>query len=300
MKCRLTVFTPTFNRGYVLENSYHALCRQTKKDFIWLIVDDGSTDDTFLKVSKWIDENIINIEYIKQENAGKQRAVNTGILNCHTDYFGFLDSDDYYCETTVEKIYSYLNNIDKEKKIAGILARRGINEQEVIGSKDLPQYAFVMNFDKLIRKYKFYGDTCRIYKTNVLKNFLYPIIEDKFILESVMLSAIDKQYDLLIVNEIFSISNYLNDGYTKNSERLYKNNPLGYALGIGEITTSKRGFFRQCKYVVLCTVWCDYFKIANKKQIIKNKILYYLLYPISKICYQLKVPKWIFRGESNG
>lgn len=106
MNIEFTVFTPTYNRAHTLINSYNALCRQTEKQFIWLIVDDGSTDNTRALVKQWKCENKIRIIYVWQENAGKQRAVNTGIMNCVTRFFGFLDSDDYYCDDTVERFLS--------------------------------------------------------------------------------------------------------------------------------------------------------------------------------------------------
>ena len=64
----LTIFTPTYNRGDILGNAYKSLKKQTNQDFIWLIVDDGSTDKTEDIVEKWIEENTIEIRYIKKEN----------------------------------------------------------------------------------------------------------------------------------------------------------------------------------------------------------------------------------------
>lgn len=87
MEKKFTVFTPTYNRAHTLVNSYRALCNQTCKDFIWLIIDDGSTDNTSELVNNWKRECIIDIKYIYQSNTGKQRAVNTGIKNCTTPYF---------------------------------------------------------------------------------------------------------------------------------------------------------------------------------------------------------------------
>ena len=206
MSVDFTVFTPTYNRAHMLKRSYEALKGQTNKEFVWLIVDDGSTDDTKALVDSWIKENAISIQYIYQKNAGKQRAVNTGIKNCSTKYFSCLDSDDYYLPTTVENFKKHFAEIEDNPKIAGVLARRGNPEGQIIGNPNIPSGPFVMNFDELFRTYRFTGDTCRAYRTEVLRRFLYPEIEDKFILESVMLSAIDQEYDLLIVNKPYSIS----------------------------------------------------------------------------------------------
>lgn len=77
----LTIFTPTYNRGYILGNAYESLKKQTNKDFIWLIVDDGSTDNTEDIVEKWIEENTIEIRYIKKENGGKHTAYNVACVS---------------------------------------------------------------------------------------------------------------------------------------------------------------------------------------------------------------------------
>lgn len=289
-----TVFTPTYNRAHVLVRSYEALKCQTDKEFVWLIVDDGSTDGTKALIDSWIQENIIPIQYIYQKNAGKQSAVNAGVKNCRTAYFGFLDSDDYYLPTTVENFKKHFAEIRDNPRIAGVLARRGKPDGQIAGNPNIPNGPFVMNFDTLYRKFRFSGDTCRAYRTEVLRRFLYPKIEDKFIPESVMLSAIDREYDLLIINKPYSISEYLSDGYTHNSHRLYHKNPLGYALGISQLTISRRGIHRQVKYTVMYIVWCRVKRLDRAFSRINNKPMYVLVWPLSCICYFLKWPGWMF------
>lgn len=297
MHDKITVFTPTYNRVHTLKQCYIALCKQTNKNFLWMIVDDGSVDSTKEMVEQWIKEGIINIQYIYQTNKGKQRAVNTAVKSCKTKFFAFLDSDDYYVPNTVSDFLELFQEIENNSSVSGICARRGTKEMTVIGSNNFTQHKFIDNFDQVVRKYGFYGDTCRAYKTDVLKQHLYPEISDKFILESVMLSSMDLKYDLLFVNEIFSISEYLADGYTKNSEKLYRNNPLGYALGVNQLTIANRGIIRRIRAVLMYTVWCKRFKLNEPYKSSKNKELYILLYPISYICFLLRKPNWVFESE---
>lgn len=294
MSKTLTVFTPTYNRGYILSRCYQALCEQTSRDFLWLVVDDGSTDNTKELINEWEKENIIEIKYIYQKNAGKQRAVNTGIINCETPFFSFLDSDDYYEKNTVERFIQGFDKIKDNPKVAGIIARRGTPDRKIIGNPDLPYNEFVYNVDRLVKKFKFSGDTCRAYKTEVLKQHLYPEIEDKFILECVMLSSIDRIYDLLIINEIFSISEYLDDGYTKNCVKLYRKNPYGYALGINQMTIARRGLVSRVKSVLIYTTWCWRNRIKASLRQCKNKRLYVCLLPLSLILCLIKKPGWIY------
>ena len=95
MKKRMTVFTPTYNRAYILPKLYDSLCQQTVKSFEWLIVDDGSVDNTQELVEKWIEEKKIEIRYFKQANGGKQRAHNLGVEKSKEEIFVCVDSDDY-------------------------------------------------------------------------------------------------------------------------------------------------------------------------------------------------------------
>ena len=103
----LTIFTPAFNRAYTLEKLYNSLLVQTSKDFEWLIVDDGSTDNTEELVSDWIEEGKIKIRYYYQKNSGKQVAMNLGAEKCITELFDCVDSDDYLLPDAVEAMLRF-------------------------------------------------------------------------------------------------------------------------------------------------------------------------------------------------
>ena len=102
----LTVFTPTYNRAYCLHQCYESLVRQTCKDFVWMIIDDGSTDNTKDLVDQWLKNNLIDIEYIWQENQGMHGAHNTAYDSIKTELNVCIDSDDYMPDDAVEKIIS--------------------------------------------------------------------------------------------------------------------------------------------------------------------------------------------------
>ena len=101
---KLTIFTPTYNRAYTLKKLYASLIEQINQNFEWLIVDDGSTDNTEEVVKQWVDEKKITIRYFKQRNGGKQRAHNKGVEICNTELFICVDSDDYIVKDSVDKI----------------------------------------------------------------------------------------------------------------------------------------------------------------------------------------------------
>ena len=105
MQNKLTIFTPTYNRMELLKNLYSSLKNQTNKNFIWFIVDDGSTDNTKQLVNELKNEAVLNISYVKKENGGKNTAMDYAHSNCETEFIACVDSDDYLTENAVEEIY---------------------------------------------------------------------------------------------------------------------------------------------------------------------------------------------------
>src|SRR2546423_7881993 len=97
-----TVFTPTYNRAHTLLRVYESLKKQTFDDFEWLIVDDGSTDDTPTLVKQWISDGILTIRYVFQENAGKHVCINVATKLARGRYIATIDSDDWYVPTALE------------------------------------------------------------------------------------------------------------------------------------------------------------------------------------------------------
>ena len=122
----VTVFTPTYNRAYTLERLYNSLVEQTNNSFVWLIVDDGSTDNTAQLVNKFIAENKINIQYHCQENAGKSQAHNKGVALCETELFVCVDSDDYLAPNAIERVTHHWNYAKSLENCIGIFALRSL------------------------------------------------------------------------------------------------------------------------------------------------------------------------------
>lgn len=294
---KLTIFTPTYNRGYVLHKAYKSLCRQTNKNFIWLIVDDGSTDNTKEIIKNWKIENKIEIKYVYQENRGKQMATNLAINECSTEFFADLDSDDYYKSSTVEKMLSLINIIEDDYEICGIIGRK-INENgKLIGNSSIREKIVVDNYCNLVRKYNYYGDTTRVYRTNILKEYLYPNLDEKFIPENVMFDSIDKKYKMIFVNQPFTVCEYISDGYTKNSKKLFKQNPKGILLSLNKTIDNNYPLKQKFKCSILYTIWGWKYKIKNCYKNSCNKSLYIMTLPFSILLYILKKPKWCFEDN---
>ena len=110
----LTVVTPTYNRIKTIPYVYESLCTQTDKRFVWLIIDDGSSDNTRECVQRWSSENIIKIKYIYKENGGKASSLNVGLDNLDTPFCVCLDSDDKFYPNTVEVALEALEKVTED------------------------------------------------------------------------------------------------------------------------------------------------------------------------------------------
>lgn len=228
IKTTLTVFTPTFNRGYTLCRVYDSLCSQSCMDFEWLIVDDGSTDNTEHLVVEWIKEHKIQIRYFKQHNGGKQRAHNKGVELSNAELFVCLDSDDYVVSDFVEKHIHKWMEVKQNETLAGIVSMKGYQNGNPTGTR-IPDNLQTSTLTNLYTKLKFKGDATMVYRTDILRRYPFVVEEgEKFIGEGYVYYQIDQKYQMALLPEILMIVEYLEDGYSHNVRRLTKNNPKGY------------------------------------------------------------------------
>lgn len=223
----ITVFTPAYNRAYTLNLCYESMLRQTSKDFKWLIVDDGSTDNTRELVDSWMKiDNGFDIEYIYKENGGMHTAHNVAYENINTELSMCIDSDDYLTDDAIEKILNFWK-VNKSEKYGGIIALDIFRNGEVIG-KMLPNKKSIAYNDY----YEFggKGDKKVIYRTDVMRKYPpYPEYKDeKFVGLCYKYLLADQEYPLLILNEPVCVVEYLEDGSTNNILKQFINNPKGY------------------------------------------------------------------------
>jgi glycosyltransferase involved in cell wall biosynthesis len=224
----ITVYTPTYNRAFCIHQVYESLLSQTVQDFEWLIIDDGSTDDTEAIVSKWIAAKTMDIKYVKQVNKGMLGAHNTGHGLLSTELAVCIDSDDFLPIDGIEKILNLWSDYTNDESIAGLVGLDCYKDGKIIGD------SFESN--KVRIKYKgvskIKGDKKYVYRTKVLKECgPYPEVEDeKFPAQGYLYRLIDFKYDLVAVNEVFCVVEYLPDGNSFNKLKSYFNNPNGFAI----------------------------------------------------------------------
>ncbi len=224
----LTVFTPTYNRAYTLPQLYTSLKNQTNKDFIWLIIDDGSTDNTNELIAKWKKENNVQIVYIYQENQGMHGAHNTAYANINTELNVCIDSDDYMPNDAVEKILTFWNE-KGNKNIAGIVGLDADKKGDIIGTK-IPEKVKKTTLTALYYKYRVKGDKKLVLRTEIVKQYpKYPIFADeRFVPLDILYFNIEQDYKLLCINEVLCIVEYLEDGSTQNIFKQYLRHPKGF------------------------------------------------------------------------
>ena len=134
----ITVFTPTYNRAYILSKCYESLNRQTCKDFEWLIIDDGSTDNTKELVQQWqTQDNGYSIRYLYKENGGLHTGYNAAIANMNTELSVCIDSDDAMPDNGIEQILNIWKTVD-DPNIAGLIGLDLDQNGNLIG-KYLPE-----------------------------------------------------------------------------------------------------------------------------------------------------------------
>ena len=230
----LTVFTPAYNRAYTLHLCYESLKRQSCKDFIWLIIDDGSTDNTKELVHRWIAEDIIPIYYHYQENQGMHGAHNTAYKLNETELNVCIDSDDYMADDAVEKIITFWRKYGSDK-YAGIIGLDAAPDGTVIGT-EMPANVKESTLSELYACYKVKGDKKLVYRSEITRKCPpYPIFDgEKYCPLSYKYVLIDQMSPPLIMNEVLCYVEYLQDGSSLNMIRQYKHNPRGFA------------FFRKC------------------------------------------------------
>lgn len=224
----LTVFTPTFNRAYTLHLCYESLRRQTCKDFVWLIIDDGSTDQTRELVESWISDGSVLIRYHYQNNQGMHGAHNTAYELINTELNVCIDSDDYMADDAVEKIVTFWRK-NGSNKYAGIVGLDATPSGNVIGTR-MPDHVKASTLTDLYAKHKVQGDKKLVYRSELTSKCPpYPVFPgEKYCPLSYKYVIIDQQFPLLIMNEVLCYVEYLADGSSMNIIKQYKKNPRGF------------------------------------------------------------------------
>lgn len=233
----LTIITPTYNRAYILPALFKSLCVQSCKDFEWLIVDDGSSDNTKEIVTGFSAD--FPIRYIWKENGGKHTALNAGIKTIETELTIIVDSDDSLIPDAVEKILCYFRKYQDHPKIGALCFLRCYqNGKAVVG---MEQEEFVDSYIDYRIKGNRPGDMAEVFRTSVLQEYPFPeFAGERFLSEDVVWIEVGKKYQFVFINQPIYVCEYLEDGLTVNDK------PMKFASPLGSMLRGKRLMSREC------------------------------------------------------
>jgi glycosyltransferase involved in cell wall biosynthesis len=225
----ITVFTPTYNRAYCLHQVYDSLCTQTSQNFVWLIVDDGSSDDTSKLVDRWVASDKIKIQYVHQENQGMHGGHNTAYEHVSTELNFCCDSDDFLPNNAIEIIESKWTQVSDFQNVAGMVGLDVFKTGKVVGSS-FPERLEFSTLQDIYHVHKCTGDKKLVLRTDVVKKYpKYPLFAgERFVPLDVLYQRIDQDYTLACINEPLCVVEYLEDGSTLNIFKQYRRHPKGF------------------------------------------------------------------------
>lgn len=259
-----TVFTPTYNRAYILGQAYESLVNQTFQDFRWLVVDDGSRDNTEELVEKWKQEGLLNIVYIKQENMGRFGAYNTAIPYFEGELFAFLDSDDQLKENALEELKNAWEGRDKkyQPEPIGIIFYMENKEGKIHGNA-LPD-VYCDYLTNIRGKYRVEGDKGMAYDRKIIEKFSYPLFPgEKFIGDDIIFNRMSKAGGMVILGKALYLRDYPEDSLTKNIASVHYHSPRGMAFYYKEKMQYYQGYF--IRKLNCAMKYVSFSKIAGQK-----------------------------------
>lgn len=253
----LTVFTPAYNRAHTLPRTYESLCCQDCKDFVWLVVDDGSTDGTDALVKAWqTKDNGFEIRYLYKENGGMHTAHNAAYDAIDTELNVCIDSDDCLAEGAVRKILEQWRTV-KDLGYAGIIGLDADLGGNLIG-KGFP---LGLRETTLSGYYAAggSGDKKLVYRTDVVRQYPpYPVFDgEKYVALAYKYRLIDQDYTLSVLDEVLCNVEYQPDGSSSTMWKQYLKNPNGFAFWrkvCMQYPTSKKRLFMDCIHYVSSSV----------------------------------------------
>lgn len=275
---KFTVFTPTFNRAKTIVKLYESLKKQNFKDFEWVIVDDGSKDDTALVVNNFIQDKILNIRYYKKINGGKHTAINKGLELAQGEYFFIVDSDDWLPEDSLEIANKWIETLDDDKIIA-VGGIRAYSSKKYIGTTFIGKFLDCKSTER--KKYGLTGDKAELWKTDFLNQYRFPEFNgENFLSECVVWNKISLDgYKVRWFNEIIYYCEYLEGGLTNTKGKFFTNYQGFIELVSVNQKCKEISYCERLKELVICCVYAkkkkyDYVELAKKLNTNKIKIAF--------------------------
>lgn len=317
----ITVFTPAYNRAHLLPKVYESLCKQTFRDFEWLIVDDGSKDDTKnlidklsvfsfqlsdedtdgLKNSKLGTDSTLYtlhsklkpfpIRYYYQENGGKHRAINHGVREAQGELFLILDSDDTLPPNSLELINHYYQQIKDDRSFGGVCGYMAHHDGTIIGRGcDVP--VLDANSIEMRYKYNIQGDMLEVYRTSVMREIPFPDIPgEKFVPEALVWNRIARKYRLRVFHEVVYYRDYLDGGLTDKIVKIRMTSPIASMYTYAELNSYDIPFVSKVKAAI--NYWRFRFNLNDNKRYPKLPCYWNWVMPVGYAMYLQDKKKYL-------
>lgn len=289
----ITVFTPTYNRVKLLARLYDSIKRQNFLNFEWIIVDDGSTDNTSSIVEAWVKESSFDIRYFYQENSGKHIAINKGVNEARGELFFIVDSDDWLSDNALQDIWQVWQSIPKDQRIllAGISGLCAYRDGRIVGTK-YPLDPMDSDHIEIRTFYDVKGDKAEVFRTDILREFPFPTNLGKFVTEGLVWNRIGQKYKMRYVNKVWYYIEYQPDGLTSKSIELRVRNSDSIILYYKEFVNlenkrikSRYKLKNMINYARFSIHKGKFFKNLVNTSNIRLRLLYLIVSPISFLLY---------------
>lgn len=284
----ITVLTTTYNRANKLNILFQSLMKQDCKNFIWLIIDDGSTDDTEKRVEHFGELADFKINYKKKENGGKHTALNFSYQYIETELTFIVDSDDELTTDAISTILTVDKEHGNERDLCGYSFLRKSRKGGYLNHGTLPQNCYKTDYVTCRINDGLVGDMAEVWKTDCLREFLFPIFEgEKFLGEDLVWIKMAKKYRMLFFNKAIYISDYLDEGLTKNRRINNIKSPNGCMARAEAFIESNANLKNKIKAMLQYIVYGKYagYNFENLYFKIKRRKMFVLLYPLGSIIF---------------
>lgn len=292
---KLAILTATYNHPSNLKDLYKTLLMQTDNDFIWIIVDDGSNEDTWNVVNDMLLEDAINIYYERKNNGGKCSAINRGLDLClDYDFVIIIDDDEHLCPEAVSIVKTYYYNY-KDSDCGVINFARSDRKGMPILKMDCDIDCFLSVQE--LKKKRYYFDGYIGYFVNKLEKKRFPLFEgEKYIGPSVLIMLVCEQYTCLWTRVILGSTEYLAGGITRQGRRLRVNNPKGMIYHASLFMKEESGFYVRLGYSIRAYAYMYYSGLSkfDLKQVGIDMSVFYKVGLLGKI---LSFKWWIMYGK---
>lgn len=292
-KPTLSIVTPVYNREKLLKNCFMSLLEQTCTDFEWIIVDDGSEDNT-LKVAESF-EAPFDIIVITKLNSGKHTALNASHYSIHGKYVLILDSDDKLIPSAVEDVINGWKIFDSQDEIGIVTFLKGIDEQHPSCMAYPEDERKPVDIIRYKRKCITSNDACEVIRTELFKKYPFPEFEgEKFLSESALWNKVGFSHKCVYINTVIYLADYLEDGLTKSGKPMRIKNPYG-GMYTSNICMCRKNFLKnRIKNGLLYNCYSFFAKMRFREALIQNdsKLLMCLCRPMGFALYLIWKKKY--------